>query len=191
LVGKLRAVENSLQTARESQQSEREQPAESDGLLSKKQVEENLHSTLIRLVGSSFPMADLVRRVFPGFILEPVQALDTPLVRPRATLTFRPSSMVGVEADDSAELAEVQVRIDLFDPPLHIGHMSACVATKAEAPKLSLKKLAAKLGINYMTVKRALDYSRRMAAAGMSEPYRVLHERPKTASRWHLRRRAS
>jgi DNA invertase Pin-like site-specific DNA recombinase len=191
LIGKLQAVENSLQTARESQQAEREQAAESDGLLSKKQVEQNLHSTLLRLVGSSFPMADLLRRVFPVFILEPVQALDTPLVRPRAALTFRPSGLASVGAGDSAEFAEVQVNIDLFDPPLHIGHMPACRAVKGEAPKLSLKKLAAKLGINYMTVKRALDYSRRMAAAGMSEPYRLLEARPEAASRWHPRRRVS
>jgi DNA invertase Pin-like site-specific DNA recombinase len=191
LIGKLQAVENSLQTARESQRVEREQSAESNGLLSKKQVEENLHSTLIRLVGSSFPMADLLRRVFPAFILEPAQALDTPLVRPRARLTFRPSSLVNIGAGESTELADVQVKIDLFNPPLHIGHMPACLAAKAEAPKLSLKKLATKLGINYTTVKRALDYSQRMAAAGMSEPYRLLEVRPEAASRWHPRRRAS
>ena len=125
------------------------------------------------------------------FLLEPVQALDTPLVRPRARLTFRPSNLVSIQAGDSAELADIQVKIDLFDPPVHIGHMPACLAAKAEAPKLSFKKIAAKLGINYMTVKRALDYSRRMVAAGMSEPYRVLRDRPETASRWHPRRRAS
>ena len=39
LIGKLRAVENTLQKARESQQAERKQPAESDGSLSKKQID--------------------------------------------------------------------------------------------------------------------------------------------------------
>ena len=187
LIGKLQAVEHSLQSARECQLAERQHASESDGLPSKKQIEEDLHSTLIRLASSSFQFADLLRRVFPVFIVEPIQALDTPLVRARAKLTFRPSTLVNNGAGDSAELAEAQVKLNLFDPPIHIRHMSACLAAKMEAPRLSLKKLAAKLGINYMTVKRALDYSRQMAAAGMSEPYRVLHERPETASRWRSR----
>ena len=38
--------------------------------------------------------------------------------------------------------------------------------------------------VDAMTVKRALSYARLMAEAGLTEPYRVLWEEPKEASRW-------
>jgi hypothetical protein len=39
--------------------------------------------------------------------------------------------------------------------------------------------------VTYTTVKRAFDYARKMASAGVTDPYRVLSEAPAQASRWH------
>ena len=132
-----------------------------------------------------------MRRIFPQFVIQPVQALDTPLVRPRAKLTFRPGSLVSNGPANGADVADAEVTIDLFEPPVHILHMSRCLAAKAENPHLSLKKIATQLGINYMTVKRSFDYARRMQAAGLTDPYRELLERPEKASRWRPRQKAS
>jgi hypothetical protein len=40
-----------------------------------------------------------------------------------------------------------------------------------------------------MTVKRALHYANLLVAAGVSDPYVELHERPAVASRWRKRRK--
>jgi hypothetical protein len=191
LLEKLQGVEDALQQARSAQLAEQQRSAESGGLPTKEQIDEMLPELLLRLVGSSFEFADLMRRIFPQFVIQPVQALDTPLVRPRAKLTFRPGSLVGNRPANGAEIADTQVTIDLFEWPVHIRHMSSCLAAKAESPHLSLKKIATQLGINYMTVKRSLDYARRMQAAGLTDPYRELFERPEIASRWRPLQKAS
>jgi site-specific DNA recombinase len=191
LLEKLRGVEDALQQARAGQLAEQQRSAESGDLPTKQQIDERLPELLLRLAGSSFEFADLMRRIFPLFVIQPVQALDTPLVRPRAKLTFRPGSLVSNGTANGADVADAEVTIDLFEPPIHILHMSRCLAAKAENPRLSLKRIATQLGINYMTVKRALDYARRMQAAGVTDPYRELIERPEIASRWRPRRQAS
>jgi hypothetical protein len=76
------------------------------------------------------------------------------------------------------------VVLDLFESPVHIQHLRACVATKVANPRLSLKRIAVAVGTSYMTVKRAMDYSRRMEREGLTDPYRELSERPEQASRW-------
>jgi site-specific DNA recombinase len=159
--------------------------------MSKQDVASNLWCVLHSLAESSYEFADFLRRVFPKFEVRPVQALDSGLVRPRAWLTFRPSrlanaSQTGQEAEEGFELV-----LDLFEPPVHIRHMEACLAERQAHPKLSLKKLAARLDIGYMTVKRAFDYARRMEAEGLTEPYRELDACPAEASHWRTRLKAS
>jgi hypothetical protein len=78
----------------------------------------------------------------------------------------------------------VSVTLDLFQPPVHISNLPGCVAAKQVDPEASLDEIAAKLGLNRMTVKRALKYARLMAEAGLTDPYRELREEPKDASRW-------
>ena len=124
--------------------------------------------------------ATFLRRLFPKFEIVPVQSLDDKLVRPRARIFVALSELC--EGSDFAP--ELRAEIDLFEPPLRIKHLSACLAMKAAEPKLSLKKVAAKLGIGHMTVKRALDYEKRMRVAGVESPYIVLTARPDYASRW-------
>jgi hypothetical protein len=133
----------------------------------------------------SSAFAAFLRRLFPQLQIVPVQSLDHRQVRPRARILVALSEL-NAEADAPAML---QADIDLFDPPLHIKYLAACLAEKVANPKLSLKKLAAKLGIGHMTAKRAVDYAKRMERVGVHDPYVVLTSRPESASRWKERAR--
>jgi site-specific DNA recombinase len=131
--------------------------------------------------------AIFLRRLFPEFEIVPVQSLDHKMVRPRARIVVALSEL----CRESDTPAESRVEIDLFEPPEHIKHLRGCLAAKAAHPALSLKRLAGRLGIGHMTVKRAFDYARRMEAAGVPDPYIVLTAAPDYASRWKDRPKKS
>ncbi len=160
---------------------------------SKEQIEPLLDESLNCVADSSFEFADLMRQVIIRFVIQPVQALDPPLVRPRGKLTFRLSGLNSDSAARSSDEDDVQVELDLFEAPKHIRYLDQIVAAKRREPKLSLKKLAALLPdtISYMAVKRALDYARLMESAGVTDPYQELLEPPANASRWSRRRKGS
>ena len=148
------------------------------------QVGSQLEEQLRALLGTSYEFADVFRSLFTEFRIVPVQALDTPLVRPRARLTINLARLRDGPEEGHGEQA-ISTFIDLFEPPEHIRWLTSCVGLKAENPKHSLKRIALRLGIGHMTVKRALAYARLMTAAGITEPYRELTEGPQVASRWH------
>jgi hypothetical protein len=187
LVQQLREVNQQLQEAKKKQAVPAGQPSPSALFRSRQEVESRLEEALLAVAQSSFEFTELMRRVFPVFVIQPVQALDSGQVRPRARLTFRPGAIMSNE-QGAEQTTDIQIEIDLFDPPKHIRHTPQCLAEKAREPKLSLKKIAARLGLNCMVVKRALDYGRRMQQAGTSDPCRVLSERPANAARWKPRR---
>ena len=190
LVEKLTTVESAIRTARRAAASERASASRADTLRTRKQVEQQLPDLLGNLARQSFEFADVLRQIIPEFILQPVQALDTPLVRPRGKLKVvwgRLLALAG-RAPVASELpAETWLELDFFEAPAHIRAMPDCLRLKQTAPGLSLKKIAARLGLNHMTVKRALDYARRMGQAGLTEPYQELHAAPARASRWIAR----
>jgi DNA invertase Pin-like site-specific DNA recombinase len=184
LVRESRAVQSAIEFAR-ARKAQREQEAEAASQRQECPPDE----LLFRVAGTSYEFADLLRRVFPRFEVHPIQALDSGLVRPRAKILFRPAALTedyrkAPRAEGGME--DVEAAIDLFDPPLHIRHLRSCVAVRDEHPPTSLKQIAARLGINHMIVKRALDYARRMATEGLTEPYRELRCVPGDASRWRL-----
>lgn len=182
LIDRLRLVDDQIKAARtESRRFDEVVSQETET-----RIEDDLPVTLTKLAGTSFEFADFLRRLFSSFTVHPVQALDTPLIRPRGILTFRPDSVLDGSADP-ATVNDVRVEVDLFDAPVHIRHLARCVAAKQDNPTWSLKKIATELALNLMTVKRALDYARRMAGAGLETPYRELQARPSKASRWQLR----
>jgi hypothetical protein len=93
-------------------------------------------------------------------------------------------------ADPSADsTTDLETTIDLFDPPVHIQHMPACLELKQAEPELTLKQIGKRLNIGHMTVKRAFDYSRLMERLGTSDPFRVLTSKPDRASRWKPRQK--
>jgi site-specific DNA recombinase len=159
-------------------------------VLTRDDVAGQIEQVLQHLVASSYEFADLLRRAFPEIRIYPVQALDTPQVRPRAKLVFRPSAFLAAAergAPAPSPDQDVQLLIDLFEPPVHIKYLPKCLAAKQANPKLSLRKMAAQLGANYMTIKRALAYARLMEKAGVTDPYRELEAEPTEASRWKPR----
>lgn len=184
LLDELKRVNESLQKAREKMANSAGEEAQSKLRLSRAQVEAQWKGALTTVSQTSFEFANLMRLVFPEFVVQPVQALDVPLVRARGKLMFWPSGLSDLSAEAESPAEEICLILDLFDPPAHIRHMQRCLAAKQENPKLSLKKIAAALGINHMTVKRAFDYSRLMESEGISDPYREIHECPQQASRW-------
>ena len=103
---------------------------------------------------------------------------------PRARLTISAAAW----AATGVTVPDVIVTIDLFEPPVHIRHAPACLAAKRDNPGATLQEIASRLQIGKMTVKRALDYCRRMEREGVSDPYQELFTCPPVASRWRHRR---
>ena len=192
LLERLRAVESALEKARAARLVEGDGIKDAEPSASKQQVEQSLAEILGQLAGNSFEIAGILRRIFPQFVIQPVQALDSGQIRPRGRLTFRPVAVLeaaGRKSEGRSADGELSITIDLFDPPVHIVHLQRCLVAKEGHPKMSLKAIAALLGINHMTVKRAFDYARLMQRTGTSEPYREVHEAPSDASRWRNRRK--
>ena len=135
---------------------------------------------LLDTAAESFELADLIRAVCPVFDIVPVQALDTPQIRPMARLRCELISNTGT-------VDQIDLEKWLFEPPLHIRHLDECLRLKAEHPRDSLKTIASRAGLNHMTVKRAFDYARRMDQAGVTTPFQILTSKPANASRWKNR----
>lgn len=174
----------------------RETNRQPDCLESKEHVAAQLGEALRIMIDTSFDFAETLRRFFPTFIIQPVQALDTNQVRPRAKLRFSASKLpasLPATAEQAGTAGDIELVLNLFESPDHIEVIPRYVAAKAEADaegrKLSLDQMAGVLGVNRMTVKRARDYIKRMEAAGTTDPYRELHDRPEQASRWKPRRK--
>jgi len=186
LIKELSAVQAELDElqARRAEQTEAESQ-ESSGL-TREQVSLQLNDCLIGLLDTSYEFADVFRCLFSEFLIVPVQALDTPAVRPRARLTLNLERLRN--GPPEAQSAAESTTLDLFVPPAHIHWLEACMAHREHSPKRSLKQIAARLGIGHMTVKRALGYAGLMKTMGVVNPYRELNERPPTASRWHPKR---
>ena len=185
LLAQLRLVNDGLEKARREEAKSTAAAAAGQAFASREWVESRLDEALVSVPATSFEFADLMRRIVPEFLIQPVQALDTPFVRPRAQLTLRLHGLHQAAAETSEQADDVRVVLDLFEPPLYIRHLQRCLAARAEHPQLSQRKISGLLELNDMTVKRAFDYARLMASLGTSKPYRELHACPEQASRWH------
>jgi hypothetical protein len=119
--------------------------------------------------------------------------VDLIQVRPRALLTLDLGTLVREHGGEvSADCTPQEIVVDLFDPPEHIKHLPRILAARKakldKGQKASLSMLAAETGVGRMSIKRALRYTKLMEAEGLSEPYRVLIEKPAKASRWKPRK---
>jgi hypothetical protein len=185
LLEQLTAIQVDLRKLKAQQEQEAE--AQDGQRLTRDQVRSQLKDQFLALLRTSYEFAVTFRHLFTEFRIVPIQALDTPLVRPRARLTISFGRLRDGPPEGSDEHAVSSV-IDLFEPPEHIRWLRSCMELKTRNPRHSLKRIAGLLGIGHMTVKRALGYARLMAAAGTGEPYRELSERPEVVSRWRPRR---
>jgi DNA invertase Pin-like site-specific DNA recombinase len=184
LVAQAVDLDRQIQEARAEQAGMAVQDDQAGRYESAAEIGADLPNALIWLAGVSRDFADILRRLIPSFVVVPVQALDTGAVRPRARLTISAAAW----ATAGVTVPDVTVTVDLFDPPVHIRHAPACLAAGQARPGDSLEAIASGLGIGKMTVKRALDYCRRMEAQGVTDPYRELTSCPPNASRWRQRR---
>lgn len=146
-------------------------------------------ATLILLSRTSYEFAEFLRRIIPRFDIQPIQQIDSGLVRPRCIVTVDPGRLLnaGNELDTSAAQT---YQIDVFDPPAHILLLPDVLRIKSENPNWGYVRIARALGdeSKRMTIKRALAYKRLMDDEGLTEPYRILTEKPEHASRWKPRK---
>ncbi|HUE17764.1 MAG TPA: recombinase family protein, partial [Planctomycetaceae bacterium] len=183
LVKQIQAREAKLVKFRKERKHEARCLREELTVISREELAQRPFEGTLAVARRSSAFAIDLRRLFPRLEIVPVQSLDHKQVRPRARILIALSELCS-EPDAPAVL---HAEINLFNPPLHIEHLAACLAEKTADPSLSLKKVAAKLEIGHMTVKRAMDYAKRMETAGAREPYVVLTARPEYASRWKER----
>ncbi len=185
LVKQLSDIETQLTAA--SKKAKRKKESERATPQSRKELELDPRATLLELAATNFAFANFVRKIIPNFLVRPVQALDTGLVRPQGVITLDFGAMFK-DSDPMKSTPSEQVIVDLFDPPKHIQAVKSVMALKqkkeASGQKASLKIIGRELGINHMTVKRAISYARLMQENGLDKPYRVLTEKPTIASRW-------
>jgi hypothetical protein len=187
LVQELKAIETQIAELEVRKSELVGEEVQVESRLTREQVDLQLNDHLLALLGTSYELGDALRRAITEFAIFPVQALDTPAVRPRARLTLD-LERLGETVPRGKQAVVASTVLDLFEPPEHIRWIDFCMTLKDENPKLSLKHIAARLGIGHMTVKRALGYARLMKTTGIADPYRELQERPPTASRWHPKR---
>jgi hypothetical protein len=175
LVADLAAVTKEL-TAKVQQARAADTSSEPPSETTDDQIAERLEEVLAFLVGSSFEMAETIRRLIPKCVIVPIQAWDGGQVYPRAKLYVR-GSMEDFEQVD-------EIVVDLFEPPVYIQHMAAAAKLRSQQPRPTLKQIGKALGTSYMTIKRSLHYAKVMDELGVSEPFRELHSKPENAARW-------
>lgn len=192
LVKESKMVNDDLEAARHKKRKiEQERSTVPFNFVARAEFGEGLDKAILELSRSSYEFCALMRRWIPEFVIYPVQAIDSGLVRPRARVTLRlsdaPRKLDVANTPDS----EVTTTLDLFAYPAHIEYLGACLAEKARNPNMTLKEIGAKLEISHMTVKRAFDLRRQMQELGVNDPYRELRAPPEKASRWKTRRSRS
>ncbi len=190
LVRELQGVEVALERARTRRAESVAVREGSLAFLSREEVMSQVDEVLMYLAGHSYEFADLLRQIFPSFVIQPVQTLDSGLVRPRAHLTFCPDVLVNPRGNNGGHTSELpcqEVIIDLFEPSKMIGDVPKVMPLMRENPNIGPTAIANALEIGIMRAKRARDYVHLMDAQGLTEPYRELHERPERASRWQPR----
>src|SRR5207247_1311119 len=92
--------------------------APAGAFLSREEVAARPDGAVQSLAEQSTEFADLLRRRLPEFVIVPVQALDTPQVRPRARVTLS----LRAWAAEGEPAPEASAELDLFEPPAHIRH---------------------------------------------------------------------
>lgn len=188
ILAELTDVEKSLAKAKAKLATATKAKEASEPFLSREDVTSHLEEALLMMASRSFEFADFLRRILVRFEILPVQAIDSGLVRPRAFVTF---AYADSEGSDGNPIRHIEAVIDLFDPPKHVRHLNACVQAHqkplSNGRRPSYKRIAAEIGIDHMTVMRAIKLNELMIKRGTSQPYVELREKPENASRWKPR----
>lgn len=187
LLDRLQEVNRLLATARQ-QQADRAEEGEQHAF-TRQEITTRMDVAIWSVARTSYEFADLLRKSISALIILPVQAIDSDLVRPRARLTLASSfqDAAGAGILVSSSQGALGITLDLFERPLHLQHLVACVEARQQNPGLGLKEIGHRLGISNMTVKRALDCAGRLEGEPMRDPYQELTQCPQKASRWRRR----
>ncbi len=151
--------------------------ADTSAWISREDVVASLAEKMAELSKTSYSFGERLRAMFPDIVVHPVQALDSAQVRPRI--------IVRVHGGTTTPEIPSELVIDAFDPPDYIKHSSACARFLAENPYLgTCHAIGQHLGLHKVTVNRALRYAEVMQQHQADDPYVVLTQPPKKASRW-------
>lgn len=183
LLDKLAEIERKLEELETQAQNDHDDAVRLLRFTSRQSIEGDLEQTLSTLARTSFEFADIMRQFFPRFIIQPVQALDTPQVRPRGKLRLQFKD----NENGTDGRSQLDVQFDLFDPPDHIALMSAVVNARSRCPQPTYREIGLELDTSHATVTRALKYAKLMRQASVDDPYVEVSEAPKNASRWRQR----
>ena len=175
LLGRLDEAEREIAQLRLEAEQERSVMREKAHFLTRDEVEARIGEAVLHLARTSSEFSALMRRMFPDFVMIPVQALETLQVRPRVKLVL-PTH------DCTAE--QMTMVIDAFDPPQQIRFATECARLKAEHPGWTLVQIGLAVGIGKKATGEALKYAQLMVDRGTTDPYRELHDEPQRASRW-------
>ena len=186
LVVELEKVEAAIRDAQARRDAAAEQETKQQCFATQQDVEDHLEDAIHNLTATSFDFADLLRRAFPRFVIQPVQQLGSGQVRPRGQLIFCPDALLNTKCD--TEQTGERIVMDLFDPPQFLRDVPEVRRMLQEELDLGPTKIGKRLGCGRQRAKRALDYVRQMQSEGLDELYRELNAKPKSASRWKPRR---
>ena len=194
LVAKAKTIEKQLKIARKRLEENVELETAPALPATREQFQIEPRQALLELARTSFEFSDLIRKVVPHFVIQPIQALDTGQVHARAIFTLDPGALVQCPEKDRGQssIGVDVIERDLFEPPIHIRNVTRVVELwkyKLELDdKASLSVLAKELGTNRMTVQRALAYFKIMEQQQTPTLYRILQDEPKDVPRWHKRK---
>ncbi|HWL07293.1 MAG TPA: recombinase family protein [Planctomicrobium sp.] len=181
LVDELKAIEKRLKSIQRDRKTAEEQLDE-QGFPTREAFASQLDEGILATARESFEFTELMREHVTEFVIQPVQALDSTQVHPRAKLTFQIPEGNGYPA------VEIRIVADCFIPSEPVRILERCRAVKEQHPGWGCRKLAPLIQKGYMTVKRSLQYLKLMAAEGLTDPFRELTEKPAKAARWGKRR---
>jgi hypothetical protein len=110
-----------------------------------------------------------LNQLMPKIEVFPYRLIDGGAVVLRARLTITLAPLLGTAAELVGPMLTRTVMVDLFDPPQRAAVRERLVAMRAAAEALEITVTAAN---------RSLSLHRKMAAAGLSDPYRLVKSSP-------------
>jgi transposase-like protein len=127
-----------------------------------------------------------IKRLIPRLVLFPYRLCDQGsalVLRVRFTLNLAPLVIGGNAVPGLQQRLSRELEVDLFDPPQREAYRAEVVRRLAESEGITLKSIAAELGVTEPAVQRAVRLHRRMAELDLSEAYVQVAEPPSDSKR--------
>ncbi|WP_437194446.1 recombinase family protein [Planctomicrobium sp. SH527] len=177
LVAELQSIETRIASV-QCELKAAEALRDEQGIPTREAFAEKLVEGILATARDSYDFTDLMRDYVTEFVIQPIQALDSTQVFPRAKLTLRIPPGKGEEA------IEIRIVADCFTPSAPVQILDECRKAKADYPDWGCRRLSRVIPHSYMAIKRTLHYLKLMQQEGLTDPFRELQERPAKAARW-------